>query len=97
MGELKVYQSLRRPASAVHQHFQTSSPLKPQGKLNSNFIWRLLRTCERKFVQMVLTKMAATPIYGKNLLNSSSPETEGGCPWDLVCSIGDVEPTKIVS
>ena len=57
MGELIVYQSLRRPSvrpSSVRQHFQTSSPLKPLGQLNSNFIWRLLRTRERKFVQMVL-------------------------------------------
>ena len=39
-------------ASVVY--FQTSSPLKPLGQLNSNFIWRLLRMGERKFVQMVL-------------------------------------------
>ena len=52
MGELIVYQSLRRPS--VHPQFQTSSPLKPLGQSNSNFIWRLLRTRERKFVQMVL-------------------------------------------
>ena len=57
MGELIVYQSLRRPSVirpsvrlSVRQHFQTSSPLKPLGQLNSNFIWRLLRTRERKFV-----------------------------------------------
>ena len=52
MGELIVYQSLCRPS--IRQHFQTSSPLKPRGQLNSNFIWRLLRTQEQKFVQMVL-------------------------------------------
>ena len=50
---------VRRPSvcpsvrPSVRQHFQTSSPLKPQGQLNSNFIWRLLRMGERKFVQMV--------------------------------------------
>ena len=61
IGELIVYQSLRRPSvrpsvrrPSVRQHFQTSSPLKPLGQLNSNFIWRLLRTREQKFVQMVL-------------------------------------------
>ena len=43
--------SVVRPS--VHQHFQTSSPLKPLCQLNSNFIWRLLRIGERKFVQMV--------------------------------------------
>ena len=52
MGELIVYQSLRRPS--VHQHFQTSFSLKPLGHLNSTFIWRFLRTRERKFVQMDL-------------------------------------------
>ena len=34
-----------------------------------------------------MTKMAATPIYGKNLLKSSSPEPEDQLPLDLVCSI----------
>ena len=64
-GELLVYQWLRCPAS-VRQHFQTSSPLKPLGQLNSNFIWRLLRMGERMFVHM--TKMAAMSIYGKKHL-----------------------------
>ena len=66
MGELIVYQSLRRPSvrpssvrpssvrPSVCQHFQTSSPLKPLGQINSNLIWRLLRMRKRKFVQMVL-------------------------------------------
>ena len=56
LGELLVYQWLRRPSvrPSVCQHFQTSSPLKPLGQLNSNFIWRLLRMGERKFVQMFL-------------------------------------------
>ena len=43
-----------------------------------------------------MTKMTATPIYGKNPLKSSSPEPEGQWPLDLVCSIGDVGPTKFV-
>ena len=30
-----------------------------------------------------MTKMAATPIYGKNIQNSSSPEPKGQGPWDL--------------
>ena len=53
ISELIVYQSLRHPSSTRPQ-FQTSSPLNPLGQLNSNFIWRLLRTRERQFVQMVL-------------------------------------------
>ena len=61
--------SVRRPS--VRQHFQTSSTLKPQGQLNSNFIWRLLRMGEQKFVQMVLVtwpRWPPCPIYGKNPL-----------------------------
>ena len=34
-----------------------------------------------------MTNMAAMPIYGKNLLKSSSLEPKGGWPWDLVCTI----------
>ena len=43
-----------------------------------------------------MAKMAAMPIYGKKHLKSSSQESEGQWPWDLVCSIGDVGPTKFV-
>ena len=54
-----------------------------------------------------MTKMATTPIYGKNSLNvffsgtkrpmakmSSSLEPKGQWPWDLVCSIGNLGPTR---
>ena len=51
--------SVRR--SSVRQHFQTYSPLKPLGQLNSNFIWRLLGTRNRKFVQMVLVTWPRWP------------------------------------
>ena len=34
-----------------------------------------------------MTKMAAMPIYGKNLKKSSSPEQAGRFPRNLVCSI----------
>ena len=51
--------SVFRPS--VRQHFQTSSPLKPLGQLNSNFIWRLLRMGEQKFVQMVLVTWPKWP------------------------------------
>ena len=60
-GELLVYGWLRRPSSVVRQHFQTSSPLKPLGQLNSNFIWRLLRMGEQKFVQMFLVMWPRWP------------------------------------
>ena len=41
-----------------------------------------------------MTKMATMPIYGKTLLISSSLEPKGQWPFDLVCSIGDVGPTR---
>ena len=44
---------------SIRQHFQTS--LKPLGQLNSNFISRLLRTLERKLVQMVLVTWSRWP------------------------------------
>ena len=39
-----------------------------------------------------MTKMAAMPMYGKNLKKSSSPEPAGRFPRNLVCSIGDSCP-----
>ena len=43
-----------------------------------------------------MTKMAAMPIYGKNLKKSSSSEPFDRWPWNLVCSIVYVNTTKIV-
>ena len=40
--------------------------------------------------------MAATPIYGKNPLKSSSPEPESRWALDFVCSSGDVGPSQFV-
>ena len=41
-----------------------------------------------------MTKVAAMPIYGKNLKKSSSPEPIGRWPWNLVCSIRYLSTTK---
>ena len=41
----------------------------------------------------LMTKMAATPIYGKNPSKSSSPEPAGRFSRNLVCSIGDSSPS----
>ena len=43
-----------------------------------------------------MAKMTATTIYGKKPLKSSSPDPDKGWPWDLLCSIGEVRPTKFV-
>ena len=40
-----------------------------------------------------MTRMATTPIYGKNFLNIISG-TMGHWLLDLVCSMGDVGPTR---
>ena len=40
-----------------------------------------------------MTKMAAMPIYGKNLKKSSSPEPASRFPRNLICSIGDSCPS----
>ena len=54
-----------RPLTSVSvyvcQHFQTSSPQKPQGRLKPNFMWSLLGTEERKFVQTVLVTWPRWP------------------------------------
>ena len=42
-----------------------------------------------------MTKMTAMPIYGKTPLKIFF-KPEGRWPWDLVCSIGDMGPTKFV-
>ena len=43
-----------------------------------------------------MTKMAATPIYGKNFKKSSSPELEVLWSWNLACSISDSSSTKFI-
>ena len=73
-----VYVGLCRPWVCMYvcQHFQTSSPLKPLGRLKPNSIWSLLGMVERNFCSNSpghMTKVAAMPIYDKNL-KISSPE-----------------------
>ena len=43
-----------------------------------------------------MTKMAAMPIYGKNLKKSSSPEPEVLWSWNMAFSIGDSSSTKVI-
>ena len=85
------------PASVVvRSHFQTSSPPKTAWPIKAKFY------VERPLVEGTkvcingqghMTKVAATPIYGKNLKKSSSPEPAGRYPRNLVCSIGDSCPS----
>ena len=56
------------------QYFQTSFPEKPLGGLKPNFMWSLSGMANGPDH---MTKMAAMPIYGKNMKNSSSSEPKG--------------------
>ena len=92
-----------RPPSSVwlsSTHFKIFSSETWLGRFKPNFIWSLHWMGEWKFVQTVLVtwpKMAAMPIYGKNLKKkSSSTEPKDGWPWNLVCSIGCLSTTKFV-
>ena len=63
--ELIVYTNA--PASGVVIGVQTS-PLKQLGQSKPNFMWSLLGKADTKAnINGHMTKMAAMPIYGKNL------------------------------
>ena len=80
----------------VCQHFQTSSPLKPLGRLKPNFIWSLLGTGERKFVQMIQVTWPRWPPCLYMVKKSSSPEPKARWPWNLLCSIRCSSTTKFI-
>ena len=74
---------VRRPSSSssvvVRSQFRTPSSQKPLGQSKSNFYveppWEGgTKVCINGLDHM--TKMAAMPIYGKNLKKTSSPEPE---------------------
>ena len=48
----------------VPSYIKTLFSQKPLGQLNSNYIWRLLKSYTKCYGHM--TKMATMPIYGKN-------------------------------
>ena len=74
MGELIVYQSLRRLSVRrplfVRQHFQTSSPHETTGPIKLKFHMETPKDAGKKICSNGpghMTKMAAMPIYGKTL------------------------------
>ena len=72
---------------------ETTGPF--EAKFNVEPTWDgRLKICSNGIGHM--TKIAAVPIYGKNLKTSSSPEPKGRWPWNLVCSIGFSSTTKFV-
>ena len=95
-GELIVYPSSRRPSVVVSPPFlkifssETAWPIK--AKFYVGLPWEGgTKVCINGPGHM--TKMAAMPIYGKNLKKSSSPEPAVRFPRNLVCSIGDSCPS----
>ena len=69
---------------------ETTGPIKAQFYVEPPWVGGTI-FCLRHLGHM--TKMAATPIYGKNPSKYSSPEPAGRFPRNLVCSIGDSCPS----
>ena len=94
IGELIVYpwSSVRRPSVGVCSQCsniffsETAGPIKAKFYVEPPWVGGTI-FCSRHLGHM--TKMAATPIYGKTLQKSSSPEPVGRFSRNLVCSIGD--------
>ena len=97
-GELIVYpcsgvrpSSVRRPFT-ISNIFSSETAWPIKAKFNVEPPWEGgPKVCINGPGHM--TKMAAMPIYGKNLKKSSSPEPAGRFPRNLVCSIGDSSPS----
>ena len=98
-GELIGYPWIRRRhrrrPSSVRSHFQTSSPPNRLANQSQILCGASLGRGNESLYKWSRShdKMAATPIYGKNLKKSSSPEPAGRFPGNLVCSIGDSCPS----
>ena len=99
-GELIVYpcsgvrpsSSVRRPSSTISNIFSSETAWPIKAKFYVEPPWEGgTKVCINGPGHM--TKMAAMPIYGKNLKKSSSPEPAGRFPRNLVCSIGDSCPS----
>ena len=96
IGELIVYpwSGVRRTSSVRRRRPQCSNIFFSEtvGPIKAKFDVEPPRVGGTKFCSRHLghmTKMAATPIYGKTLQKSFSPEPAGRLPRNLVCSIGD--------
>ena len=80
----------RRPQCSNIFFYETAWPIKAKFYVKSPWEGGT-KFCSRHLGHM--TKMAATPIYGKILKKSSSPEPAGRFSRNLVCSIGDSRPS----
>ena len=106
IGELIVYpwSGVRRTSSSVVrtsvrpsvQNAQTSSSQKPLGRLKPNFMWEEgTKFCSRHLGH--ITKMAATPIYGKNPSNIFSSRNGGPIFTKLVVLHRGLQPIIVCS
>ena len=93
-GELIVYTcSVVRPSSSTISKIffsETAWPIKLKFYVEPPWVGRM-KVCSQDLGHM--TKMAATPIYGKNP-SKTSPEPVGRFARNLVCSIRNSSPSK---
>ena len=99
-GELIVYpwSGVRRPSASdvVRPHFSNIFSSETAWPIKAKFYVELPWEGGTKVYingPGHMTKMAAMPIYGKNLKKSSSPEPADRFSRNLVCSIGDSCPS----
>ena len=97
IGELIVYpwfvvrpSSVRRPQCSNIFFSETACPIKAKFYVEPPWVGET-KFCSRHLDHV--TKMAATPIYGKTLQKSSSQEPAGRFSRNLVCSIGNSSPS----
>ena len=86
---------VRRPSASVPPFTistlsKTAWPIKAKYYVEPPWVGGT-KVCSRHLGHM--TKMATTPMYGKNPSKSSSPEPAGRFSRNLVCSIGDSCPS----
>ena len=91
IGELIVYPWYVVRSQCSNIFFsETAWPIKAKFYVEPPWVGGT-KVCSRHLGHM--TKMAATPIYGKNPSKSSSPEPAGRFSRNLVCSNGDSCPS----
>ena len=76
---------VRRPPFSNIFFSKTAEPIKAKFHMEPQWDGGT-KVCSRGLGH--ITKMAATPVYGKTLQKSSSPEPKDQCPCGLVYGIG---------
>ena len=84
---------VRRPQCSNIFFSETARPIKAKFYVEPPWIGGT-KLCTRHLGHM--TKMAATPIYGKIFQKSSPREPAGRFPRNLACSIGDSSLSKVL-